>query len=96
MMSEDTERVGCLGNVSEDTKGSSVVPVDSYCERGLHTGDVVVFLNPLSGLKMAGPVTVLTFDQYGCRLVVSSPISADAGDAIYLSGEQTENSPPVV
>lgn len=90
------EKRGLLGNVEEDVTNKKVIPVFSGYGGRFSTDDVVVFLDPITGLKVAGPVKVLTYDVYGGRLVVTSGISAPKGTAIYISGEQTETSPPVV
>jgi hypothetical protein len=87
------ENDGLLGNVTEDSR-SAVVPVMDV--RKFFTDEVIVFLDPITGLREAGPVTVLTHDRYGERIRVSSPVSVSKGTAIYISGSQDEASPPTV
>ena len=90
------EQNGLLGNVADLVKGSDVVSASENVLRAFQTGQVVVFLDPMSGLKQAGPVTVLTYDRHGYRLKVSSAVTVSSGDAIYLHGAQDESSPPKV
>lgn len=86
-------------DTKDDTRATSVVHAYENCAdeaEGFHTGQKVVFLDPITGLRQAGPVEVLTYDENGSNLVVSSPVMVKSGDAVYLFGAQTEAGPPVV
>ena len=90
------EQNGLLGNVYGDVENSDIVTASQSILSAFHTGQVIVFLNPLSGLRTGGPVSVLTYDAYQSRLVVSSGVAVNEGDAIYLHDSQDEHSPPKV
>ena len=95
MREDDYSANGLLGSVRVNMSSCNVIPV-FILARYFTTGQTIVFLNPLTGLKTAGPVKVQTYDSFGQRLVVSSKVSVEKGDAIYLSGSQDECNPPRV
>lgn len=86
---------GFLGSVDSDSASADVVPVYPP-NSGFKTGRSVVFLNSITGLKVAGPVTIETFDRYRSRIKVNSKVTVSEGDAIYESGYQDECGPPKV
>jgi hypothetical protein len=85
---------GLLGYVTEDCENTPEVKIEYY--ESLYTDQVIVFLDPMSGLKQAGPVSVVTYEDYGRRLKVNCSISVKKGTAIYISGSQDELNPPVI
>ncbi len=87
---------GLLGYTVDGTEGNTVINVIERFDGAFKTGQVVVFLSPITGLRIASPVTVETFDWFGKRLVVADKISVSEGTAIYISGTQDEANPPVV
>ena len=89
---------GLLGGVDGNSGHIDVIKVYSCGEigEGFHTDQIVIFLDPITGLRVAGPVTVLTFDCFSGRLVLSSLVHVRDGDAIYIYGSQSETGPPVV
>jgi len=95
MFVDDYAQNGLLGHVKEATEFKDVIPV-FRAARFFTTGQMIVFLNPITGLKTAGPVKVQTYDNFGERLVVDINVSVSQGDAVYLSGSQDERNPPRV
>lgn len=76
---------------------TNIIPVlDNYVGPRFHTNQHIVFLNPVTGLRTAGPVILLTHDSYGEQIVISSKVTVSRGDVIYISGVQDETNPPVV
>jgi hypothetical protein len=96
LLYEGGNKDGLVGHVRATVTGMNVVPVLEAACAGFKTGQVIVFLNPITGLKMAGPVTVKTYDIFSERLLVSSSVTVEKGDAIYISGKQDEVGPPRV
>lgn len=50
---------------------------------------MVEFLNNTTGLRVAGPVTVVNRDISGASITVSSAVTANIDDGIYIAGEQS-------
>lgn len=61
---------------------------------GFKTGQVVVALDPITGMKLGGPATVRTFDKFDSVLVTSSSLGYKGH--IYISGTQDELTPPKI
>ncbi len=95
MFDDDYAKNGLLGHVRAGATSKPVIPV-FLCARYFTTGQMIVFLNPITGLKTAGPVKVQTYDRFSERLVVSNNVSVEKGDAIYISGFQDGFTPPKV
>lgn len=88
---------GLLGHVMLNKKGYfDIIYAAEQFDRAFRTREVVVFLNPMTGQREAGPVTIRTYDTWSQRLLLSSKIFAPEGTAIYLHGWQDEINPPVV
>jgi len=83
---------GRLTNESGGSSGDTVVGVDDA--RPFRSGQVVEFLNNTTGLRQAGPVTVLARDVANSTITVSSAVTATSGDGIYIAGEQSGSSAP--
>jgi hypothetical protein len=83
---------GRLTNLNGAPSSATTVTVDDA--RPFRSGQVVVFLNNTTGLKSAGPVTVLARDVGNSTITVSSAVSASDNDGVYINGEQTEASAP--
>jgi hypothetical protein len=71
---------------------NTVLNVDDA--RPFRVGQVLVFLNNTTGLKQAGPVTVLSRSVANATVTVSSSVTVSDNDGVYISGEQTEANPP--
>lgn len=83
---------GRLTSVNESGSSRTTITVDDA--RPFRTGQVVVFLNNATGLRTAGPVTVLSRSVTGATITVSSAVAPSNNDGIYISGEQSEAAPP--
>lgn len=82
---------GRLTNISTGATTTAQAVDDA---RPFRSGQVVVFLNNATGLKQAGPVTVLSRDISAGTITVSSSVSTTTDDGVYISGEQSESGPP--
>lgn len=71
--------------------GASVNVEDA---RTFRTNQVIVFLNNSTGLRVDGPVTVVSRDIGGETITVSSPVSLSGSEGVYIAGEQSESAPP--
>src|SRR5271166_1699739 len=87
-----SDGTGQLTTVNGSQTSVTLVAVNDA--RPFRVNQVVVFLNPSTGLKTAGPVTVLSRDVSGATITVSSSVSPNANDGIYISGEQSEAAAP--
>ncbi len=83
---------GRLTSVNEVGVARTTIVVDDA--RPFRTGQVVVFLNNTTGLKTAGPATVLSRSVANASITVSSAVAPSNNDGIYISGEQSEAAPP--
>lgn len=82
---------GRITNIAS-TATSNVQTVDDA--RTFRTGQVVVLLNNNTGIKQAGPVSVLSVDVPNNQITLSASVAATADDGVYISGEQSEAAPP--
>ncbi len=62
--------------------------------RPFRSGQVIVFLNNTTGLKTAGPVTVVARDIANSQVTVSSSVTVTDNDGVYINGEQSEAGAP--
>lgn len=83
---------GRLTNCNGATAASTTVAVDDA--RPFRSGQVVEFLDNTSGLRQAGPVTVLSRDISGGTITVSSAVTTSDDDGIYIAGEQSATGAP--
>ena len=87
---------GRITNVAQDASGSTTVTVDDA--RTMRTGMNVVFLNNTSGVRVDGPVQVMSVNVEAKTIDVSSPVTisgtASTSIGVYIAGEQSETSPP--
>lgn len=83
---------GRLTNVNATETSDTVITVDDA--RPFRVGQVIVTLSNTTGLKVAGPVSVVGRSVADATITVSSPISGSDGDGVYISGEQSEAAPP--
>ena len=83
---------GRLTNVNGTQAAVTSINIDDA--RPFRVGQVVTFLNNTSGLKQAGPVSVTSRSVSGATITVSSAVSITDNDGVYISGEQSEASPP--
>lgn len=83
---------GRLTNCNGGTSGDTSVTVDDA--RPFRSGQVVVFLNNVTGLRQAGPVTVTSRDINAGTITVSSAVTTSDDDGVYISGEQSEAGSP--
>jgi hypothetical protein len=83
---------GRITNYASGT-GTNLITCDDV--RTIRSGMVVVFLDNSTGLRVAGPVTVLSRDVANTRITLSATVSGLATtDGVYISGEQSESSAP--
>lgn len=82
---------GRLTNCNGASTTTSVAVDDA---RPFRVGQVVVFLNNTTGLKVAGPVSVTDRSVSGGTITVSSAVTVSDDDGIYISGEQSEAAAP--
>lgn len=87
-----SDGTGKLTDVGTNTTANTVIPVSDA--RPIREQQVIVFLNNTTGLRTAGPVTVLARDISAGTITVSSNVTVTTADGIYKSGEQTEVSAP--
>jgi len=78
---------GRLTNVNGTLTTATTIVVDDA--RPFRTGQVVEFLNNTTGLRTAGPVSVVARDVSGASITVSSAISVTDNDGVYIAGEQS-------
>jgi len=83
---------GRLTNSTETTAGDTTISVSDA--RPFRPGQVVVFLSNTTGIRQAGPVSVTSRDIAGSTVTLSSSVAVTSGDGVYISGEQSEASPP--
>ncbi|KKN92399.1 hypothetical protein LCGC14_0208900 [marine sediment metagenome] len=85
---------GRLTNTSASPSASTTIAVDDA--RPFRSGQVIVGLSNSTGLRIFGPVTVVSRSISGATITVSSAVtgSGSANDGIYISGEQSEASAP--
>jgi len=83
---------GRLTNASGAQVAQTAVTVDDA--RPFRVGQVIVFLSNSTGLKQAGPVTVVSRSVSAGTVTVSSAVTVSDDDGIYISGEQSEAAPP--
>lgn len=83
---------GRLTNCNGATTADTSVSVDDA--RPFRSGQVVEFLNNTSGLRQAGPVTVVSRDIANGTINVSSAVTVSDNDGIYIAGEQSGASAP--
>jgi hypothetical protein len=86
-----SDGTGKLADVSATSTSTTVTVSDA---RPFREQQVVVFLNATTGLKTAGPVTVMARDISAGTIEVSSSVSVSAADDVFKSGEQSEVSAP--
>jgi hypothetical protein len=82
---------GRLTNCGTGATGTAIAVDDA---RPFRAGQVVVGLNNVSGLRTFGPVTVTAKDISGATVTVSSSVTWNTDDGIYISGEQSEAAAP--
>ena len=78
---------GRLTNVAGTASAITTVTVDDA--RPFRSGQVVEFLNNTTGLRQAGPVTVVARDVGNTTITVSSAVTAAIDDGVYIAGEQS-------
>jgi len=83
---------GRLTNVAATATATTTVTVDDA--RTLRSGQVIVFLDNVTGLRQAGPVTITSRDVSGPTITVSGAVTASIDDGLYISGEQSEAAAP--
>jgi hypothetical protein len=85
---------GRLTNTSASPSASTSIAVDDA--RPFRAGQVIVGLSNSTGLRIFGPVTVVSKSISGATITVSSAVtgSGSANDGIYISGEQSEAQAP--
>jgi hypothetical protein len=85
---------GRLTNTSASPSATTTIAVDDA--RPFRAGQVIVGLSNSTGLRIFGPVTVVSKSISGATITVSSAVtgSGSANDGIYISGEQSEASAP--
>jgi len=83
---------GRITNVATAATAGTTITVDDA--RTFRAGQVLVFLNNTTGLKVAGPVTVTSRNVSTPSVTVSAPVTVAVDDGIYISGEQDEASSP--
>jgi len=82
---------GRLTNVSTGATGTVQSVSDA---RPFRSGQVVEFLNNTSGLRQAGPVTVVSRDISAGTITVSSSVTTSTNDGVYIANEQSGASAP--
>jgi len=82
---------GRLTNVST---AETVTAVQVDDARPFRSGQVIVFLDNGTGLRQAGPVSVVSRDISAKTVTVSSSVTVAVNDGVYISGEQSEASAP--
>lgn len=85
---------GRLTNCSTGTTANTVVTVSDA--RPFRTGQVIIFLNNSTGLVTAGPVSVVARDLTAATptITVSSSVTTNDGDGVYIAGEQSGAAAP--
>lgn len=83
---------GRITNVATDPAGSTTVSVDDA--RTFRSGQNIVFLSNSTGLRLAGPVVVVSRSVSANTITVNAPVTAAVDTGVYISGEQDEASPP--
>ncbi len=83
---------GRLTSVNGASQSSTTITIDDA--RPFRTGQVVVFLSNTTGVRTAGPVTVMSRDIGNAQITVSSSVAPTDNDGVYISGEQSESSAP--
>jgi hypothetical protein len=87
-----SDGTGRITNVNGTQTGQTTLNVDDA--RTFRAGQVVVFLNNSTGLKTAGPVQVSSRNVGNNTITVNAAVTVTDNDGIYISGEQSEASPP--
>jgi hypothetical protein len=87
-----SDGTGRLTNVDTTETSDTVVGVDDA--RPFRSGQVIEFLNNTTGLRQAGPVTVMSRDVANGTITVSSAITAAIDDGVYIAGEQSGSGSP--
>jgi len=87
-----SDGTGKLADVNATETADTVITVTDA--RPFREQQVVVFLDNTTGLRAAGPVTILARDIAGATITVSSAITVNASHGIYKAGEQSEVSAP--
>ena len=82
---------GRLGNYVSGTGTTTIGVTDA---RVFRPGQVIVFLNNTTGLRIDGPVTVTGRSVSAGTITTSSAVTAATTDGIYIAGEQSEAAPP--
>ena len=83
---------GRLTNCNGASSATTTVAVDDA--RPFRSGQVVEFLNNSTGLRQAGPVTVVSRDISAGTINVSSAVTTSDNDGVYIAGEQSGASSP--
>lgn len=87
---------GRLTNAVTGTLTGTTITVSDA--RPFRTGQVVVFLNNTTGLRTGGPVTVtgrsVSSVAASSTISLSSSVTVNNGDGVYISGEQSEAAAP--
>lgn len=87
-----SDGTGKLADVNATETADTVISVDDA--RPFRDQQVVVFLNNTTGLRAAGPVTVLSHDISAATITVSSAVTVNTSHGVYKSGEQSEVAAP--
>lgn len=87
-----SDGTGKLSDVAATETADTVISVDDA--RPFREQQNVVFLDNTTGLRTAGPVTILSRDISNATITVSSAVTVSATDGVYKSGEQSEISAP--
>jgi hypothetical protein len=84
---------GRLANSTEVETGQISIAVTDA--RTFRSGQVIEFLNNTTGVRVDGPVTVVSRDVAGNSITVSSAVTLAGTEGIYIYGEQSGAAAPV-
>jgi len=88
-----SDGTGRLSNVSGTQTADTVIEVDDA--RPFRTGQLIEFLNNSTGVRIAGPVRVVSRDVANGTITISSALTLADDDGIYIYGEQSGNAATV-
>lgn len=83
---------GRITNVAAAASASTSVTVSDA--RTFRTNQVVVFLNNSTGLRVDGPVSIVSRNVGANTITVSSPVTLAGTEGVYINGEQNETGTP--
>lgn len=83
---------GRITNVSAVAAATTSVSVSDA--RTFRTGQVVVFLDNSTGLRVDGPVSIVSRNVSAGTITVSSPVTLAGTEGVYINGEQNEAASP--